>query len=213
MQTNLEERWLRLWKALDPENENGMDYGLMYAKLAERYSEPHRAYHTLAHLEHCFAEYDEVRRLCENRFAVQLALWYHDAVYDPRANDNEKRSEELALLEIYEAGQDKSLGSQVRRHIHSTGHFELYLEYDSFLVVDIDLAILGQPEERFDEYERQVRAEYKWVSEEMFRKGRSNILQNFLNRPHVYRTPHFQHKYEQQARKNLTRSIHQLQLT
>jgi predicted metal-dependent HD superfamily phosphohydrolase len=33
---------------------------------------------------------------------------------------------------------------------------------DAALLVDVDLAILGSPAERFDEYERQVRQEYSW---------------------------------------------------
>lgn len=56
---------------------------------------------------------------------------------------------------------------------------------DAALLVDVDLAILGSPAERLDEYERQVRQEYN--------------------------TEHFRSRYEAAARANLTRSIHQLE--
>jgi predicted metal-dependent HD superfamily phosphohydrolase len=80
----------------------------------------------------------------------------------------------------------------------------------SKMLCDIDLAILGQSQEVFDEYEIQIRSEYNWVSETDFVKGRSKVLQSFLNRPKVYSMEFFREKYEEQARKNLAHSIEQL---
>ncbi len=78
---------------------------------------------------------------------------------------------------------------------------------DQQLVVDIDLSILGAPEERFDEYEQQIRQEYSWVDEAVFRSVRGKILQEFLARPAIYSTRTFQDLLERCARANLERSI------
>jgi predicted metal-dependent HD superfamily phosphohydrolase len=78
-------------------------------------------------------------------------------------------------------------------------------------LIDVDLAILGAPAERFDEYEQQVRAEYSWVPGVLFKRKRREILEGFLRRPTVYSTEHFRGRYEVAARANLSRSIHQLE--
>ena len=80
-------------------------------------------------------------------------------------------------------------------------------EPDTRLFADIDLAILGRPEAIFDEYERQVRQEYAWVPEALFRAGRSAILRSFLERPSLYGTDFFRGKYQNVARANLERSL------
>ena len=56
-------------------------------------------------------------------------------------------------------------------------------------MTDVDLAILGQPPTIFDEYERRVRLEYSHVPETAFRAGRAKVLQTFLKRETIYRTP------------------------
>ena len=70
-----------------------------------------------------------------------------------------------------------------------------------------DLAILGSAPARFDEYERQIRQEYSWVDEAVFRSVRGKILQEFLARPSIYSTMGFRDRLENSARENLNRSI------
>ena len=83
---------------------------------------------------------------------------------------------------------------------------------DAKLLVDVDLSILGAPPARFDEYEWQVREEYSWMPDWMFRHKRREILEAFLARPRVFNTEHFFTSYEVQARANLERSIKSLAL-
>lgn len=164
--------------------------------LKARYAEPHRRYHTLEHVEHCLREFDP--RQAREPEAVELAIWFHDAVYDTRRSDNEERSAELLLSLLPEATRAGELVLATKHHGASTP--------DEALLVDVDLAILGQPEERFDLYERQIREEYGWVPEDVFRAKRAGILQAFLDRPFIYRTELFRAKYEEAARRNLLRS-------
>lgn len=72
---------------------------------------------------------------------------------------------------------------------------------------DADLSILGAQPARFQEYEAQVRSEYAWVADAIFRPTRAKILREFLGRPRLYGTVHFQERYEAQARRNLQNSL------
>jgi predicted metal-dependent HD superfamily phosphohydrolase len=193
----LETRWTNLWERLGGRGDSISAFN----DLTARYSEPHRAYHTLAHIEHCLAEFDAVRPLAADPDAIELAVWYHDAVYDPKAADNEQRSAALAFDAIEHASLPASLARSVAELIVATKHRELPTDGDAQLLVDIDLSILGQSEERFDEYERQIRKEYERVPEEQFVAGRAKILQSFLDRPTIYATQFFREKYEAQARR------------
>jgi len=78
------------------------------------------------------------------------------------------------------------------------------------VLVDVDLSILGATQSRFDEYERQVREEYGWVPEPIYRRKRREILESFLGRPAIYNTARFIGRYEQQGRANLARSLARL---
>jgi len=199
----MKDRWLKFWVAAgasgDPESE--------WRALSAHYAEPHRAYHTMDHIAHCLDELDEVRALAADAVAVEMALWYHDAVYDPRAGDNESRSADLARKAAAEMGLAPGRAERVASLILVSTHRSLADDPDARLFADIDLSILGRPSAVFAAYERQVRVEYSWVPEPAFRAARSAILKSFLARPTLYGTPHFQKKYEAMARLNLSVSL------
>lgn len=211
MTLTMERRWDQLWAASGYSITEDQKF-ILFKNVARNYSGFGRAYHTLPHIEHCLMEFENVRYLAHNPSAVEFALWYHDIVYDPRRQDNESVSALVLSFVMAEIKVPVAFTSQVVEHIHATKHDGVAKKEDSKLVVDIDLSILGQPEDVFNEYEDQVHFEYSWVPEEAFRKGRGTILQQFLDRPSIYQTKHFQEKYEQSARGNLARSIKKLQL-
>lgn len=212
MYPHLKERWLRLLGTGKRSQQEEEAWLAELDNVLERYAEPHRAYHTLRHIEHCLAELDAAQEIVFFDIrTLELAIWYHDVIYDTKSKGNEEASALLARRVLPGHGFAPDFVQAVSRMITDTAHEDSPIEnYNSKLMLDIDLAILGQPEERFDEYEREVRTEYGWVSEEAFRAGRTAILQKFLDRPTLYRLPYFQRKYEAQARKNLARSIEQL---
>ncbi len=205
---NLAVRWRCMWSRINAE---GSPWPA-YENLVARYSEPHRKYHTLAHIEHCFKELDEVWYLAEDVSAVELGIWFHDAIYDTQANDNEQKSALLALDVLGKAGfgRRSRLTLGVVRNIKATVHKPMLLDGDQSLLVDIDLAILGQPENVFDTYERQIREEYAWVSEETFRAERKRILKSILWQGNPYHLDLFREKYGHKAEMNLGRSIQRL---
>lgn len=210
----LEARWSALWDRLQPQGDPA-DRDAAFRGLATRYCEPHRAYHTLAHVAHALSELDEVRGLAQDPDAVEIALWFHDVVYDIGSGDNEERSAELAAEAAAQLGLSPARADRVRQHVLATRHDSVPGDADSRLVVDIDLSILGQPAERFDAYEEEIRREYAPViearGEARFDAGRARVLRRFLERPAIYSTGHFRRKYEEAARANLRRSIERLE--
>ena len=193
--------WLKMWG--DQKRE---DLKTVHDELVSMYSHPGRYYHNLAHIEACLTEFKEVEHMLSSPFEVWLALWFHDVVYDPTRNDNEEASKEYAVQAL-DGLLDKGSMELVSGLIMVTKHDSLARSRDEKYIMDIDLAILGMPRDRFMEYEEGIRKEYSWVPEDSFRKGRANILKGFLERDSIYQTLHFKEKYEETARANLSYSV------
>ena len=201
-----QQRWTATWKGFgvpvaDEE---------LFRRLVDAHSENHRHYHTLQHLDECFARLDECSTPIDHANEIELALWFHDAVYDPHRSDNEEQSAQWARTEASRFGIDADAVDRIFGLILATRHSVAPATEAAKVVVDVDLSILAAPEERFDEYERQVRAEYSWVPGFLFRRKRKEILEGFLARPNIFQTAYFQAKYETAARQNLQRSIRAL---
>lgn len=195
--------WRRLWGELGARE---IPLGL-FNQLVAAYSQPHRRYHTLQHLRECLDHFDAAASLARRPAEVELALWFHDAVYDPARDDNEALSAGWAARSMEAAGCDAAAASRVRELVLAThGHAETD-DPDTALLLDIDLAILGTAPERFAEYERQVRAEYAHVPDEDFRVGRERVLAGFLARPRLYLTEPYRAALEERARANLAASL------
>jgi predicted metal-dependent HD superfamily phosphohydrolase len=175
--------------------------------LLARWAEAHRAYHTPQHLRECLALFEQHRALAEHPGEVALALWFHDAVYDTGRHDNEAVSADWAHQVLRDAGATREVAQRVHALIMATRHSEVPATADARLLVDIDLAILGAEPARFDDYERQIRAEYGFVPEPRFRDKRAEILRAFLARPAIFATPCFAARFEAGARANLARAI------
>lgn len=170
-----------------------------------------RRYHTLRHLESCLLELDEASSLARSVAEVELAIWFHDAIYRSRRTDNEARSADWAARFLADHGAAASVVANVREFVMATAHAAANLTGDAALVVDIDLSILGKSTAVYDEFERNVRKEYWWVPRKRFAQARAGILRSFLDRPSIYHWPQFRERYEAAARVNLARAIRALQ--
>lgn len=201
------ERWAQLWRDASGQGEGRV----WFEALAARYSEPHRYYHTGRHIGECLEQFDVVRHLASQPAAVELALWFHDAIYDTHANDNEEQSAALAQRCLEDAAAKPELGLAVRDLILATKTHEHSTHPDAPLLVDVDLSILGKDETRFFEYEEQIRQEYAWVPESVFRSKRAEILKRFLDRKSIFLTDWFIERHEKQARLNLHASLRRLE--
>lgn len=194
-------RWRALWSG------DAVDGDAIYRDLVARYAEPHRAYHTLDHVADCLHWLDEVRPLLARPDEAEWAIWFHDAVYDPQRADNEERSAALAAEALTALAVDAAVGARVADLIRLTSHTTDALTADGAVVCDIDLAILGAPPQRFEQYDAAIRQEYAWVPEAIFRRERERVLAGFLDRPRIYHTFVMSEKCERRARVNIAQLL------
>ena len=192
--------WNRAWTGIGAGTSGDSEFDA----LIKRHSESWRAYHTVHHLAECLDSLDSVRAMADRPLELELALWFHDAVYDPRKIDNEETSASVARQSMVDAEISEAAIELVESLILATKHTTLPSSNDERLIVDIDLAILGSSPTRFAEYEEQIRSEYSFVPIDVFRQKRGEILQSFLDRQRIYSTDHFHDLLEANARKNLS---------
>ncbi|MDB6067992.1 MAG: hypothetical protein JWR26_4200 [Pedosphaera sp.] len=201
------EKWNQLWRNMGCEGVSRA----WYERLANAYSEPQRHYHNFQHIAECLEIFESARTLAEQPHAVEMAIWFHDAVYDPKAPDNEERSAAMAAQCLGEASVGQAFIQKVTRLIMATKSHDASTDVDAPVLVDVDLSILGQSNDRFRQYESQIRREYLWVPVAIFSSKRGEILKQFLGRKRIYITDLFHNRFEQQARKNIQSSIRALE--
>lgn len=195
--------WARAWRGLSAHS----DGVALRDTLLARYAEPHRHYHTTQHLAECLAHFETLRDAPDHAAAVEMALWFHDAVYDLGAADNESRSATWARVALGKAGVAAGAAARVEALVLATKHAAPPVTRDEQVLIDIDLAILGAEPARFAEYEGQVRAEYAHVPAVLYAPRRCALLQGFLDRDAIYHTPAMHRRLEARARENLARSV------
>jgi len=179
----------------------------IYGELVNAYTAPDRHYHDIRHIAHCLSELDGVRHLAHNPQAIEVAIWFHDVVYDGRLKDNEEQSADVAAAALKRLGASDVFIGEVQQLILFTRHDVEPSTSDGKLMADIDLASLALAPDRFDENSRRIRSEYLHVPEDTFIRNRNNMLGVLLKRPRIYYTDVFRDRYEGQARENLERAV------
>lgn len=189
----------------DPAAAGGVFDGLV----VPRHAEPHRRYHVLPHVVACLEVLDRHAKRAPDRDAIDLALWFHDAVYDPLARDNEELSAALLLQIASRLGLRRDVAQAAAEIVIATKHGAELAEPSEACryALDADLSILGEERPTFEAYEAAIRDEYAMVPDDAFRRGRLAILEGFLARPAIYRTPELRAAFEARARENLGRSV------
>jgi predicted metal-dependent HD superfamily phosphohydrolase len=195
---DLNQRWRDLWvqAGLPIPHRLGAD-------LIRAWQEPHRHYHTPEHLIECLRLLDEHGA----DFEVEQSLWFHDAFQDPRRSDNEEASAQWAERELPACGVAPEAVVRIGAMIRATAGHAVAADAQQALLLDLDLAILGATPKRFAAYERQIRAEYAWVPEPLYRTDRRKILQKFATMVPLFRTEAFQTRFTAAAHRNLTQAI------
>lgn len=184
--------------------------------LIQAYSEPQRHYHTTRHIHAMLQLLQQYTAHIDDLVAVQLSIYFHDWVYDPRAKDNEVQSVVVFDKFAAQTNLDTDLRDTVRRFIESTITHSLpadgdQTEGDLHLFLDFDLEVLSRPPSAYQEYADEIRQEYIHVSEDDYKNGRAGVLKKFLERPQLYFSSHFSH-LEDQARANLKQEIQMLSM-
>lgn len=205
----LQKRWETLLTALgrDVESTREVLHDLMVAYGAEG-----RWYHNLDHLNAVLSTIEELANEAVHPSLVMVAAWFHDAVYDTHAKDNEERSALLAETTCQNwslAEEDVALVGHLIRATKT--HEANDRDHDTHVLLDADLAILGTEETRYDQYAAAIRKEYAWVKEDDYQRGRVEVLEKFLKRERLFRLERMRDRYETRARRNLFREIASLQ--
>lgn len=181
-----------------------------YNQIVTAYSEPHRYYHNLGHIDAMLMDLREVLffgQPQEEFNSIRLAIWYHDVVYEPHSSENESRSAEVAARSLESLGVDNLLIRRVCELILMTkDHLELGQMLDTLLFLDLDLSILGSEPSRYQTYADAIRKEYAWVDDRAYCAGRRIVLQRFLERPFIFRSEWFEH-LEPAAHRNINNEI------
>lgn len=174
--------------------------------LVARHAEPHRHYHTLAHVAEVLRAAARLVPPGVDPAPVLFAAWFHDAVYDPARVDNEPRSAELARDSLVGFASQGEL-DEVARLILLTRHDAEVSDALGVALVDADLAILGASEVRYQAYADAIRREYAHVSDADYRAGRARVLRQFLSRDALYHHPVMRAEGEAAARANLAAEL------
>lgn len=183
-----------------------------FDKLAALYNETHRAYHTLTHIDSMLTLMDSVGR---QSVAIELATWFHDAIYDPTRSDNEDRSADLFVEFAQLVGLSDALTTRVRRFILATAKHrlegDLADDADAKLFLDLDLSILAASNDVYDVYARGIRTEYAHVPEAAYLSGRPQVLRSLTSKDVFVSEIFHTDKYERAAKANVEREVASLE--
>lgn len=188
------------WKYLS-EGYSGAIVNEIKQKLVDAYSEEHRKYHTLKHLEHIFIELGKAHPQGIDE-ATQWAVWYHDIIYQPGKSNNEENSAKVLRKDLEHLGVEQAIIDKSYEMIIAT---QKHLSDDdsTWIFLDADMAILGTPQETYSSYLCQVREEFKKIPNVLYKRGRKKFLRTTLEKSRIFYSNYFYKQYEVQARENL----------
>jgi predicted metal-dependent HD superfamily phosphohydrolase len=179
----------------------------LWLEIKEKYTDRKRHYHNLMHLENLVNELLPVKQIIKDWDVIVFSVFYHDIIYSAISGDNEEKSAALARFRLGEISfPEEKIERCVQQILATKGH-ELALDNDTNLFTDADLSILGKPWATYQGYFIAVRKEYSFYPDLLYKPGRKKVLKHFLNMDRIFKTGHFNHLYEMQARENLVREL------
>ena len=197
-------RWDDLWRRCAGSSGSAPP-DIVQDDLRRRLGGSDRRFHNLHHIYDCLRRFDEVASLLFDRDAVELALWFHDAVYTPSDPENERLSAELFLT--HSKGADPVFRRRVCALILATRHQTESHSHDRRFIEDIDLAGFGSPWEEFMREGDLLREEFAAQSDEKYYTGQVCFLARLKRRRWFFATEYFRSRYESQAQANLDRLL------
>lgn len=169
---------------------------------------PYLHYHVPAHIlalwhfrQHSGLQY-------ELSLPQQLALWFHDAVYVPGYNGNERLSG-LFMRSMLEPYFERTVIDVAEKLILATsdhnmpnGYIERLYSAEANLVLDLDLSAFSYDTDEFLFVNECIRKEFRDVNDDEFYSNRKKFLQTLAVRGNFYRTEIFK-PFEAKAIANL----------
>lgn len=197
-------------KLLNKYTKNSSMINNFWLEVEQNYSDGNRCYHNLNHLENILIELKEVKNQINNWDCILFTLFYHDIVYDTTRTNNEEVSAEFAGLRMKKINCDPKEIHLCKEQILATKKHLLSSNADTNYFIDADLSILGMPWKFYSEYFRNIKKEYALFPDEMYTKGRVEVLHHFLKMEKIYKTEYFFTKFEAQAKINLKMELEEL---
>jgi predicted metal-dependent HD superfamily phosphohydrolase len=202
-----------------------------FDRIYRQHNETGRHYHTTVHLKEMLdylqllivgvGEEDTTTTTVYQWY--RLAIFFHDAVYNPQSSQNERDSALLfeqfcgeldfpaatknivvTLIQATEKHQviPSSGGDGGDDHDHASVEESLQQVF-----LDLDMAVLGKQTDAYLAYAALIRLEYNFVPRDVYCEKRAAILGAFLQQPRIYLSNLFHHALEEQARRNLQTEI------
>jgi predicted metal-dependent HD superfamily phosphohydrolase len=195
------------WDALLPGT------GRIAADLLERWSEPHRAYHTPQHLLAVLEALDALLTPGDAalRRPVLLAAWFHDAVYRGRAGEDEEASAALAAVLLEDLVAPGEAAEVQRLVLLTRGHAPAPGDRAGALLCDADLSVLGGGAGEYAAYLEAVRREYAHVPAAAFTAGRADVVRHLLALDPLFSTEGGAALWSVRARENLGAELARLE--
>lgn len=185
----------------------------LWDEIVSYYSQRHRAYHNLNHLYDIFTKLESHHSSIQDLPALQLAIWYHDIIYQALSKQNEIKSAMLCSKRL----KENNIGSDYREKVfklitstksHIVEDWKTKAEKkDNAYLLDLDLSILGGDKKQYELYTQQIRKEYKFVPSILYNRGRKKVLNHFLKMERIFKTDYFYEKYEKRAIENIKREL------
>ena len=182
----------------------------LWEELVSFYTDEHRYYHSLSHLENVFLRLKEVRELISDWDVILFSLFYHDIIYDVEKADNEEQSACLAEERLLQLQVPVAKIQQCREQILATKKHDFHSDPDTNYFTDADLSILGQDWESYQAYARNVRKEYAVFPDTVYNAGRTKVLEHFSQMDRIFKTDYFHDRLEKQAKENMQREIEEI---
>lgn len=198
----LRRRWAR---TLPTEPELGKE-------LLGLWSQEHRYYHDRVHLLSVLEAVDRLggKLSAEELMLLQLAAWFHDAVYQGTAED-EFKSAVLARERLDSVLSARAVSTVSDLILLTAGHNPRESDRLGQILCDADLEVLARPEPAYQRYAHAIYQEYAHLPRHVLAEGRSRILTALLEKATIYATAAGRDLWESAARSNVSRELEHLQ--
>lgn len=203
------QRFISLWSRCQTDDGAGVDASQVYEEVHDYYSEAGRHYHTPKHIDHCLAQFDISSAEMEDADAVEMAIWFHDLIFEPNADDNEVRSARR-FVELAGSAMKAEFKSRVYDLIMATAPPRMPKTIDQKFMLDIDLSSFGLPWDEMLRDSIAVRQESPQLVDAEFFPGQRAFLESLVEREHFYFTEFFRSRIEERARSNINRYLDNL---
>jgi len=176
-----------------------------WSEIEKRYSGKKRFYHNLTHLEHMLLELKFIKEQAVDLDSILFSVYYHDIVYDASKSNNEEESAKFLEKALRNTSFEKV--EECKNQIIATQKHENSDDMDVNILLDIDMAILGQSWDVYEAYCQKIRKEYSIYPDFLYKKGRKKALKSFLEQKRIFKTDFFNEKYENTARENISKEL------